>query len=183
MSEEPSARGPATAPWETPATGAVTADVALAAQCAATTVLITAASDEVIEHLARGIHAASARAARPFGLVAAATLPIDAGLIARCAELLEAVDGGSLLLTGVEHMPAGVQDNVIEAFDTLDTATSDRARLMVGSSTNLYQRVLDGLFSARLFYRLNVIHIDSRPDRHPWDSSSRAPSASSAMAF
>lgn len=68
------------------------------------------------------------------------------------------------LLTGVEHMPAIVQDNLIEAFDELQAAAGDRTRLMLGTSTNLYQRVLHGLFSERLFYRMNIIHVDSRPD-------------------
>jgi transcriptional regulator of aromatic amino acid metabolism len=62
-------------------------DEALAARCAAITTLITADSAATVEHLARRIHSASARAASPFVHVTAAVLPVEAArLTATCAE-------------------------------------------------------------------------------------------------
>jgi DNA-binding NtrC family response regulator len=142
-------------------------DEALAAGCATTTVLVTARCGAAVEHLARGIHAASARAASPFAIVAAATLPIDAGMLKKtCAQLLDTARGGSLLLADVEHVPATVQDRLIETFDGLQAARDPgcRVRLIAGTTTVLHERISQGIFSERLFYRLNVIHVVAGSD-------------------
>ena len=137
-------------------------DVALAARCASTTTLITAEHAAAVEDLARRIHAGSDRAAFPLELVAAATLPIDtAALTERCAALLDTARGGSLLVTDVEHLPATVQHRLIETFAHLQAArrSTDRVRLIAGTTTSLDKRIADGSFCERLFYRLNVIHV------------------------
>lgn len=137
-------------------------DVALAARCAATTILITAEHAAAVEDLARRIHAASDRAALPLRLVAAATLPIDTAVLTEtCAALLDAARGGSLLLTDVEHLPAKVQGRLIGTFASLQAARepTDRVRLMAGTTTSLYERIFDGSFCERLFYQLNIIHV------------------------
>ena len=115
-----------------------------------------------VERLARRIHAASDRAAFPFVRVAAATLPIDAAVLTeRCADLLDTARGGSLLLTDVEQMPAFVQNRLVETFDCLQAALEPtcRVRLLAGTTTALYERIADGTFAERLFYRLNIIHL------------------------
>ena len=137
-------------------------DVALAARCAAASVLITADCAAAVERLARRIHAASDRAAFPFVRVAAATLPVDAAVLTeRCADLLDTARGGSLLLTDVEQMPAFVQNQFVETFDCLHAALEPtcRVRLLAGTTTALYERIADGTFAERLFYRLNIIHL------------------------
>ena len=139
-------------------------DVALAAQCAAATVLITAAHAAAVEHLARRIHAASDRAALPLRLIAADTLPGDTpGLTETCAALLDTARGGSLLLTDVERLPVTVQDRLIETLRDLQRARepTERVRLMAGTTTSLFERISDGSFCERLFYRLNTIHVSS----------------------
>jgi DNA-binding NtrC family response regulator len=140
---------------------------ALAARCASRTVLITADCTDAVEGLARRIHAASARAAFPFVLVAAATLPIDAAVLAgTCADLLDGLGGGSLLITDVEQMPALVQDQLIETLASLQAACEPtrRVRLIAGTTAIFHDRISDGTFSDRLFYRLNVIHVIATTD-------------------
>jgi DNA-binding NtrC family response regulator len=137
-------------------------DEALAARNAATTILITAECAAAVERLARRIHAASDRAASPFEHVAAATLPIDAAALTEtCAALLATARGGSLLLTDVEHMPALVQNRLIETFAGLQAACVPACpvRLIAGTTTILYEGISDGTFSEQLFYRLNIIHV------------------------
>ena len=137
-------------------------DEELAARCAATTIVITAAVAADVERLARRIHEGSAGVASPFVRVSAAALPITAAMLTKtCAGLLEAATGGSLLLTDVEDMPAIVQGRLIDTLVELQGARAPSAavRLMAGTTASLCQRVADGTFSERLFYRLNLIHI------------------------
>lgn len=143
-------------------------DIALAARSAAATVLITADGVATVERLARRIHAASDRAASPFVLVAAATLPIDAAVLTEtCADLLDSARGGSLLLTDVEQMPAVVQSGLMDTFTCLEAALEPigRVRLMAGTTTTLHDRIAGGTFCEKLFYQLNVIHVVDRPSR------------------
>jgi DNA-binding NtrC family response regulator len=138
---------------------------ALAARCTATTILITAECAAGVEHLARRIHAASVHATSPFEHVAAATLPIDAAALTEtCATLLDTARGGSLLLTDVEQMPGMVQNQLLETFACLQAARAPklRVRLIAGTTSVLHERVSDGTFSERLFYRLNTIHVVAR---------------------
>jgi DNA-binding NtrC family response regulator len=137
-------------------------DEALAATCTTTTVLITAGSAAAVEHLARRIHAASARAASPFTVVAAAGLSSDRAILTQtCRTLLDKVGCGSLLITDVEHMPVFVQSCLIETFAGLQSAREAAGSmcLMAGTTTILHDRIADGTFSERLFYRLNTIHV------------------------
>jgi DNA-binding NtrC family response regulator len=137
-------------------------DETLAATCATTTMLITADSAAAVEHLARRIHGASARAAFPFAAVAAAGLSSDRAMLRQtCGTLVDKVGGGSLLITDVEHMPALVQSCLIETFAGLQSAREPAGRmcLMAGTTTTLHDRIADGTFSEQLFYRLNTIHV------------------------
>lgn len=137
-------------------------EVALAARCTAAAILVTAECGAEVERLARCIHAASDRAASPFVPIAASTLPVDAGALTEtCAELLEAASGGSVLLVGIEQTPAIVQDRLIETLARLQASRerSRGVRLIAGTTTILNERVANGTFSERLFYRLNIIHV------------------------
>lgn len=137
-------------------------DEDLAARSVATTTLITAAVAADAEAVARRIHAAGPRGRRPLVCVSAAALPGDSTVLeGTCANLLDAASGGSLLITNVEEMPAVVQDSVIETFAGLQAARDPFAavRLLAGTTVSLRDRIANGTFSERLFYRLNVIHI------------------------
>jgi DNA-binding NtrC family response regulator len=133
----------------------------LAARCTATT-LITASAATDVERLARRIHAAGSRAALSFVRAPAAALPVEPrAFLETCAGLIEAASGGTLLLTGVEEMPAITQDRLIETLAQLQDARdpSVAVRLMAGTTVSLSERIADGTFSERLFYRLNIIHV------------------------
>jgi DNA-binding NtrC family response regulator len=133
----------------------------VAARCAATT-LITASTATDVERLARRIHAASARSALSFVQASAAALPVEPrAFLETCAGLIEAAAGGTLLLTGVEEMPAFAQERFIETLAHQQDARnpSVTVRLIAGTTVCLRQRIADGAFSERLFYRLNVIHV------------------------
>lgn len=137
-------------------------DEEAAARCAGTTVLITAAVAPDVEAVARRIHAASVRARFPFVYTSAAALPTDAAMFSgACARLLSAASGGSLLLTNVEDMPALVQELLLERLAGLQAARDPLAavRVIAGTTANLQDRIADGMFSERLFYRLNIIHV------------------------
>jgi DNA-binding NtrC family response regulator len=78
-----------------------------------------------------------------------------------CWNLVQVANGGSLLFTCIEDMPGGVQEQLIELLGDLQRSmpASRSARLMAGTTVSLYDRIADGTFSTRLFYRLNVIHL------------------------
>ena len=137
-------------------------DEDLAARSVATTMLITGAVAADVETVARRVHAAGARAQRPFVCVSAAGLPGNLTVLeGTCANLLDAASGGSLLITNVEEMPAAVQHSVVDTFAELQTARKPvtAVRLIAGTTVNLRDRISTGTFSERLFYRLNIIHL------------------------
>jgi DNA-binding NtrC family response regulator len=139
----------------------------IAARCAATT-LITASTATDVEHLARRIHAASSRSALSFVQASAAALPVEPrAFLETCAGLIEAAAGGTLLLTGVEEMPAFAQDRFIETLAQVQDARnpSVAVRLIAGTTISLRERIADGAFSERLFYRLNVVHLSVKDAR------------------
>jgi DNA-binding NtrC family response regulator len=136
-----------------------------AARYTGTGVLITADSVATVKHLARRIHTASGHTTSPFVQAAAADLPNDKTVINKAwTDLFEAARGGTLLVTTIEHMPLVVQEHLIEkslnARVSLERA--QRVRLIAGTTTNLYERVIQGAFSERLFYQLNTIHVVAR---------------------
>jgi DNA-binding NtrC family response regulator len=139
----------------------------VAARCAATT-LITASTAADVERLARRIHEASSRSALSFVQASATALPVEPhAFLETCAGLIEAAAGGTLLLTGVEEMPTFAQDRFIETLAQLQDARnpSVAVRLIAGTTVSLRERVADGAFSERLFYRLNVIHVSVKNAR------------------
>ena len=124
--------------------------------------LITASTQHAVETLARRIHASSPRAQFPFVRTSAGELPIGAqALRDGCVCFLDAAAGGSVLVSAVEEMPAAVQETLIDLLAGLESARSPSAavRLISGTTVSLIDRVAAGTFSARLFYRLNIIHL------------------------
>ena len=66
-----------------------------------------------------------------------------------------------MLLSDVDELPETVQQVLIGLLDEREHERDGAAaaRLVSGSTVSLLQRVLAGTFSAKLFYRLNVIHV------------------------
>lgn len=149
------------APVQDPANDALD-DEQLAALHDDRTLLISAGAATEVEALARRVHAASGRASFPFVGASAGAFPIDAvALRQTCAALLDAASGGSLLLADIECTPAAVQHLLIDVLEQLQSARAPAAgvRLIAGTTVPLYERAVAGLFSERLFYRLNLIHL------------------------
>ena len=71
--------------------------------------------------------------------------------------------GGSVLVSALEKMPAAVQEAFIDLLAGLESARgpSNAVRLIAGTTVSLLDRVAAGTFSERLFYRLNIIHVNS----------------------
>lgn len=69
-----------------------------------------------------------------------------------------------MLLSNVHEMSRAVQRLLIGLLEELEREREPAAavRLVSGSTVPLLQSVLAGRFSARLFYRLNVIHVVAR---------------------
>lgn len=127
------------------------------------TLLITGSSPRGVETLARHVHGGGRRAPFPFVHQRARELPLEReSLREHCSLRLADAAGGSLLISDVEEMLPVVQDILLEllAEDEWASRPSTAAvRLMSGTTVWLFDRVAAGSFSARLFYRLNVIHL------------------------
>ena len=123
--------------------------------------LITAATRPDVKRLAHRIHQAGARVVHPFVPVRIRAWPTMPRTIKkRWAAAFAAAAGGSVLLTGVEDMSPAFQDLFVDLIDDQRSnppATSPR--LISGTTVSLLERVENGTFSERLFYRLNVIHL------------------------
>jgi DNA-binding NtrC family response regulator len=125
--------------------------------------LISGASEQAVELLARRIHGSGPRGQSYFVRTRAAEFPIRAKALRDfCLQVLAAADGGSVLISAVEEMPAQVQRTFMPLLQRLESApgASAAVRLMAGTTVPLLERVTAGTFSTRLFYRLNIIHLD-----------------------
>ena len=155
-------------------------DIARAVAGVSSTVLVTGESGTGKELLARGIHAASARAAGPWIALNCATLTESlqiaelfghakgayTGAAGERAGLFEAASGGTLFLDEVgELSPSAqaallrvLQEGVIVRVGEHRERPVD-VRIVAATHRDLEARVGAGQFRADLFYRLNVVSI------------------------
>ncbi len=139
------------------------------------------------ELLAQGIHAASARAERPFVGINVAAVPetlLEAeffgtapgaytGADRRGREgKFKLADGGTLFLDEIGDMPMALQAKLLRALQEreIEPLGANRlvpvdVRVIAATHADLAQRVKDGRFRADLYYRLNVIAIELPPLR------------------
>ncbi|HRI17583.1 MAG TPA: sigma 54-interacting transcriptional regulator [Burkholderiaceae bacterium] len=145
------------------------------------TVLLQGETGTGKELLAHGIHAASARAARPFIAVNIAAVP-DALLEAEFFGVapgaytgadrkgrdgkFKLADGGTLFLDEIGDMPLALQSKLLrvlqeQEFEPLGSNAVQRVdvRIVAATSRDLQAMVGAGTFRADLFYRLNVLPI------------------------
>ena len=151
------------------------------------TVLLRGESGTGKELMARAVHEASPRAARPFVAVNCAAL--NKGLIeselfghekgaftgadARRIGRFEQADGGTLFLDELAEIPLDVQ---VKLLRVLQERKIERVgsgveievdvRLIGATNRDLEALVAQGTFRADLFYRLNVVAVDLPPLRH-----------------
>jgi two-component system response regulator GlrR len=126
--------------------------------------LITAASIDHVERIARQVHAASGLSTRPLVTFrAAGFFDRPAPFALQWRGLLDAARGGSILINALEEMSSGAQRLFNSALKGLqEGAVPSPPRLMTGTTVRLYARVAEGEFLEELFYRLNVIHLLAR---------------------
>jgi DNA-binding NtrC family response regulator len=157
----------------------------------ATSVLVEGESGTGKEVVARAIHTASQRAARPMLQVNCAALPDalleseifghERGSFTNAHQqkrgLFELAEGGSVLLDELGELPPGGQAKLLtfmenKTFRRVGGTAELRAdvRILGATNVNLEERAAAGQFRADLFFRLNVVRITLPPLReHPED--------------
>ncbi|MFT5355398.1 MAG: DNA-binding NtrC family response regulator [Polyangiales bacterium] len=162
--------------------------LALAARVASANVptLIRGESGSGKEHIARYVHAMSARAGAPFISQSCGSIP-DAlmesllfghergsftGAESTRVGLFEAADGGTLFLDELGEMSPSLQaallrvaqDGVVRRVGATDSLQVD-VRLITATHQDIAKRIEEGSFRQDLYYRLAVVTIDVPPLR------------------
>ena len=133
---------------------------------------------------ARALHAASARALRPFGVVNCAALPADlveselfgheAGAFPGASRArygkFEHARGGTLFLDDIDSLPMALQGKLLHVIEqrTVTRLGSNDAialdlRIVASAKRDLEQAVREGTFRPDLLYRLNVVTLRLPP--------------------
>ncbi len=173
--------GPASILGQSPEIRRVCQLVEKIGRSAATTVLITGESGTGKDLVAKAIHYASDRAARPFMNITCTALPenllenelmgheVGSFTDARQAKqgLFELADGGTLFLDEIGDMGVSLQSKLLRF---LQEKTFRRVggikdisvdvRVIAATNKDLDKAVADGRFREDLFYRLKVIPVD-----------------------
>jgi len=152
----------------------------------AATVLINGESGTGKEVIARTLHKASPRAAKPWVAVNCAALPENllesemfghvkgafTGAYADKEGLFETANGGTLFLDEISSMPLILQGKLLRVLQEREIrrvgGTRDipvDVRVIAASNADLEQAVVKGTFRSDLYYRFAVITIDIPPLR------------------
>lgn len=164
-----------------PATGGL---IDLAARVAATdvTVLINGPTGSGKEVLARAIHDASPRAAKPFVAINCAAIPENmleamlfghvkgafTGAVTAGQGLIRAADGGTLLLDEISEMPLGLQAKLLRVIQERKVTPLGSSgelpvdlRIISTSNRDMPAEIAAGRFREDLYYRLNVFPLNT----------------------
>ena len=152
----------------------------------AATLLIRGESGTGKEVIAKAVHHASSRSARPFVAVNCGAVPETlleselfgftrgafTGAVATKLGLFEEANEGTLFLDEIGEMPAALQVKLLRALQSgeirrlgASQATTIDVRVIAATNRDLAAMISDGSFREDLFYRLNVIEIVLPPLR------------------
>ena len=132
------------------------------------TLLITAGSRQMVDIVARRIHASQFTGVAPFVGLKAGSFPPDAEqLRTHLVKQLHAAAGGSLLIRDVEEMSSAAQLTFASILSERSLGRPAAVRVIAGTTVSLLERVHAGYFLEELFYRLNLIHLVIAPDETP----------------
>ena len=150
------------------------------------TVLIQGESGTGKEVIAKAVHHASPRAARPFVAVNCGAVPETlleselfgyvrgafTGAAGGKLGLFEEAGGGTLFLDEIAEMPATLQVKLLRALQSGEVrrlgatqAAAIDVRVLAATNGDLARRISQGSFREDLFYRLNVIQVTLPPLR------------------
>ncbi|MBL8949364.1 MAG: sigma 54-dependent Fis family transcriptional regulator [Myxococcaceae bacterium] len=161
----------------------MTRTLALLKQVAAanSTVLVRGETGTGKERVARGLHAGSARATKPFvvldcGALGAGTVESElfghkkgafTGAVADHRGAMAAADGGTLFIDEVGELPLELQPRLLRFIETGtlrrlgDTAyTKHDVRIVAATNRDLKAEVDAGRFRADLYFRLAVVEVE-----------------------
>ena len=156
-------------------------------------VLITGASGTGKELLARALHKASPRSAKPFVAINCGALPEHlleselfghtrgafTGAVNEHNGLFREADGGTLFLDEIGDMPVSLQVKLLRALQERQIRPVGSAktipvnvRVLSATHRDLQQAMQDGSFREDLYYRLNVVNLqlpslEQRPEDIP----------------
>jgi two-component system, NtrC family, response regulator GlrR len=147
-------------------------------------VLITGESGTGKELLARAIHNASPRRAKPFVAINCSAMAENlleselfghikgsfTGAVRDHQGLFQAADGGTLLLDEIGDMPMRLQVKLLRVLQENNIrpigateAIPVNVRVISATHRDLQQLMMSGQFREDLYYRLNVVHIEMPP--------------------
>jgi DNA-binding NtrC family response regulator len=150
------------------------------------TLLIRGESGTGKEVIAKAVHHASPRAARPFVAVNCGAVPEPlleselfgftrgafTGAVASKLGLFEEAHGGTLFLDEIAEMPPALQVKLLRALQSGEIrrlgstqATTIDVRVIAATNRDLAAMIADGSFREDLYYRLNVIEVVLPPLR------------------
>ncbi|MDL2268189.1 sigma-54 dependent transcriptional regulator, partial [Desulfovibrio sp. OttesenSCG-928-G15] len=150
------------------------------------TVLITGESGTGKELVADALHACSSRSGKALIKVNCAALPAQlleselfgyergafTGAVKDKPGRFQLASGGTLFLDEIGEIPPdlqakllrAIQDRTVEPLGSVRTVPVD-VRILAATNRNLRQRVQEGTFREDLFFRLNVLEVESPPLR------------------